>query len=186
MYACGWILVPGAIVGIVLALARPRRRVERAFGAMAVAMGLALLGEASVFGSGWGAGSMVEERYTFYALPLVAISLRPLRQPRASAPAPARAAGTRSPAARRARTALRPGGAGLVAGSPFLWGVTQLEVSSGGVVHGAEIVLVGGDVAGAGGGRRPLVRSARRGAAHRTGADGVGSRLRGGLGVRSL
>ncbi len=69
-YASAWILIPGAILGFGLALARPRSRTERAFAAMAVPFVLALLLEASVFAT----PQHVQERYAFYALPLLALS----------------------------------------------------------------------------------------------------------------
>jgi hypothetical protein len=69
-YASAWILIPGAVLGFGLALARPRSRLERAFAALAVPMILALLLEASVFAT----PQHVQERYAFYALPLVGLA----------------------------------------------------------------------------------------------------------------
>src|SRR5207253_2964988 len=37
-YSAGWVVVPGALVGLAYALVRPRVRVERAFGAFVAAM----------------------------------------------------------------------------------------------------------------------------------------------------
>jgi hypothetical protein len=68
-YASAWILIPGAVLGLGLALARPRSRVERAFAALAVPFVAAVLLEASVFAT----PQYVQERYAFYALPLLAL-----------------------------------------------------------------------------------------------------------------
>jgi hypothetical protein len=70
LVAAGWVTAPGAIVGI----ARMLRRGDpgaRAFAALAVVVGTVLVCEAGVFGAGLG---QLEERYTFYAAPLLAIA----------------------------------------------------------------------------------------------------------------
>jgi hypothetical protein len=69
MYGAGWILVPGALLGIVLALGRARSRVELAFGTLAATLTIALLLEGSLFGD----VDLIQERYTFYAAPLLAL-----------------------------------------------------------------------------------------------------------------
>ena len=71
VYASGVVLAPGALLGLWLALRRPRSRVELAFGALAVPLILALLVEAAAYGLG---GDRVQERYFFYAVPLVGIA----------------------------------------------------------------------------------------------------------------
>jgi hypothetical protein len=68
-YAGGWLLVPGALLGLALALARPRSRRELAFAALAGWLGLGLLAEAAAYGS----LGRVQERYFFYALPLLGL-----------------------------------------------------------------------------------------------------------------
>jgi hypothetical protein len=68
-YACGWLLVPGAVLGGVLAVARPRSRTELAFAGISVGFTLGLLAEASL----WGDVDLIQERYFFYCLPLVAL-----------------------------------------------------------------------------------------------------------------
>jgi hypothetical protein len=85
-YASAWILLPGAVLGLGLALTRPRTRIERAFAALAVPFVAALLLEASVFAT----PQYVQERYAFYALPLLALGFGlyagrgwPLRLPHA-------------------------------------------------------------------------------------------------------
>lgn len=69
-YASGWILVPGAILGLVLALYRPRSRAELAFGALFLTTTVALLLEAGLAG----AVEHAQERYVFYVLPLAALA----------------------------------------------------------------------------------------------------------------
>ncbi len=69
LYASGFVLVPGAILGLVLLLARPRTRGELAFGAMALIVAAVLLVEAGLFG----AFEQAQERYVFYFLPFVAL-----------------------------------------------------------------------------------------------------------------
>jgi hypothetical protein len=66
-YASGFVLVPGALLGLVLALARPRSRGEHAFGIFALAATALLLAQASVVGD----AGRVQERYALYALPLL-------------------------------------------------------------------------------------------------------------------
>jgi hypothetical protein len=70
VYAAGVVLAPGAGMGLWLALRRPRSREELAFGALAAAFVLALVVEAAVYGL---EGDRIQERYFFYAVPLVGI-----------------------------------------------------------------------------------------------------------------
>jgi hypothetical protein len=69
-YAAGVVLAPGALLGLWLALRRPRSREELAFGALALPFVLALLVEAAVYGVG---SDRIQERYFFYAVPLIGI-----------------------------------------------------------------------------------------------------------------
>ena len=71
VYGSGVVLAPGALLGLWLALRRPRSRAELAFGALSVPLILALLVEAAAYGLG---GHRVQERYFFYAVPLVAVA----------------------------------------------------------------------------------------------------------------
>ena len=68
-YSSGWILLPGALIGLALALARPQTRAELAFAAFAVTLAVALFLEAGVAG----AVDHAQERYVFYVLPLAAV-----------------------------------------------------------------------------------------------------------------
>lgn len=70
-YASGWVLVPGALLGLVLALWRPVSRTELAFASLALFLTLGLLFEGALYAAS--GGNRVQERYFFYALPLVAI-----------------------------------------------------------------------------------------------------------------
>jgi hypothetical protein len=69
LYASGFVLVPGALLGLGLAIMRPRTRAELAFGALTLLLALVLLVEAGLFG----ASDLPQERYLFYVLPLAAI-----------------------------------------------------------------------------------------------------------------
>ena len=69
-YAAGVILTPGAALGLWLALWRPRSREELAFAALTLPFLIALLVEAAAYGLG---GDRIQERYFFYAVPLVGI-----------------------------------------------------------------------------------------------------------------
>ena len=69
LFASGFVLVPGSLLGLGLAVVRPRSRAELAFGAMTALLAGSLLVEAGLFG----AFDQAQERYLFYVLPLVAI-----------------------------------------------------------------------------------------------------------------
>lgn len=69
-YASGVVLAPGALIGLWLALRHPRSREELAFGALAVTLIVVLLLEAA----GYGLEGRLQERYFFYAVPLVGIA----------------------------------------------------------------------------------------------------------------
>ena len=69
-YVSGWVLVPGAVVGLVLAVRRPRSRAERAFAVLAALVTAALLLESAVYAL---SGGRIQERYFFYAVPLLGL-----------------------------------------------------------------------------------------------------------------
>jgi hypothetical protein len=71
-YSAGWILVPGALVGLALALARPRTRVENAFGALSIFLAGGVFLEAAVYAAR--GSTRYQERYLFALLPLVALA----------------------------------------------------------------------------------------------------------------
>lgn len=66
-YAVGWVIVPGALIALGLALARPRSSAELAFGAFAATLLVLLLLQASLVGD----AGRVQERYLIYAIPLL-------------------------------------------------------------------------------------------------------------------
>ncbi|MGH3022756.1 MAG: hypothetical protein ACRDNI_03795 [Gaiellaceae bacterium] len=70
-YASGVVLAPGALLGLWLAVRRPRSREELAFGALAIPVVAALVVEAAAWGI---EGSRIQERYFFYVVPLVGIA----------------------------------------------------------------------------------------------------------------
>ena len=71
-YASGWVLVPGALAGLVLAVGRPFRRAELAFAVTTLLLGGALLLEAAQIA---GTDSQrFQERYLFTLVPLLAVA----------------------------------------------------------------------------------------------------------------
>jgi hypothetical protein len=72
LYSCGWILAPGAVIGLVLAIWRPRTRAELAFGILVSLFSLAVLFQAGLYAAN--GADRIQERYFFYVLPLVFLS----------------------------------------------------------------------------------------------------------------
>jgi hypothetical protein len=73
-YAAGWVVVPGALVGLWLAISRPRSRDELAFGVVAALLSAALLLEAGFLQASLPAGDReIQERYVFYIAPLLGL-----------------------------------------------------------------------------------------------------------------
>jgi hypothetical protein len=68
LYSSGWIIAPGAIIGLVLAIRRPRSRPELAFGILATLFSLAVLFQAGLYAAN--GADRIQERYFFYVLPL--------------------------------------------------------------------------------------------------------------------
>jgi hypothetical protein len=138
VYSSGWLLVPGACLGLLLAIRGPRSRAELALGVFGFVFAAALLLEAVLFGD----VDRVQERYFFYLVPLLAILFAlyarrgfPLRLPHALI------------ALTLGVVALVVPLAGLAAGfgatqSPFLRSLLQLEDVVGGVDRGALLVAL--------------------------------------------
>lgn len=80
-FAGGFVLVPGAILGVVFALVRPLQRAELAFAAMTTVLTVGVFAESIVYGHPNNAQAriightdFVQERYLFYLLPLWTIA----------------------------------------------------------------------------------------------------------------
>jgi hypothetical protein len=69
-YSAGWVLVPGALIGLVLALHRPRSAAERAFAVLALLFAAGLFLEASLYAAS--GSTRYQERYLMTLVPLVA------------------------------------------------------------------------------------------------------------------
>jgi hypothetical protein len=69
-YAWSAVLLPGAAVGVLLALLRPRHRAERAFALVVLVAGLGLLAESTLLAAGVGPGRFME-RYVIVLAPLL-------------------------------------------------------------------------------------------------------------------
>jgi hypothetical protein len=67
-FAAGWVVVPGAIVGLVLAVAKPVDRTELAFATLAGALALGVLGETVLYGGD------AHERYLVYVAPFLFVA----------------------------------------------------------------------------------------------------------------
>jgi len=71
LFACAWIIVPGALIALGLVIVRPRSRVELAFACNTAVVTLGLLLQASFFG----VVTIPQERYLSYCAPILALSL---------------------------------------------------------------------------------------------------------------
>jgi hypothetical protein len=72
-YTAGWIIIPGALLGLWLTLTRPRSTTELAFGSFTVLLAAALFFEAGLLQASLPAGREIQERYVFYAAPLLGL-----------------------------------------------------------------------------------------------------------------
>jgi hypothetical protein len=68
LYSSGWVLAPGAILGLALAVWRPRSRAELSFGVLASLLSLAVLFQAGLYAAN--GADRIQERYFFYVLPI--------------------------------------------------------------------------------------------------------------------
>ena len=71
-YSCGWVIVPGALVGLTYALVRGRSRAELGFAVTTIVLAGALLLEASQIADT--DSQRFQERYLFMLVPLLAIA----------------------------------------------------------------------------------------------------------------
>ena len=79
VYASGWVIVPGALLGIWFALRRPATRLEQSFAVVAVLFTTLLVAEAGLLqanaadSAGFYGVNEIKERYVFYVVPLAGI-----------------------------------------------------------------------------------------------------------------
>jgi len=71
-FAAGWLILPGALLGLAAAAFRPRTAAEGAFGTLSLALALLVLAEVGLIGAGEANRSM--ERYAIYLVPLAAVA----------------------------------------------------------------------------------------------------------------
>jgi hypothetical protein len=71
LYSSGWVLVPGALLGLVYALWRPRTRAELGFASFSTLVALAVVFEAALYAAN--GADRIQERYFFSVLPLIAV-----------------------------------------------------------------------------------------------------------------
>jgi hypothetical protein len=71
-FAAGFLVVPGAIIGVAVSLVRPRARIEAGFGALVLATAALILLEAGFIAAGEAERAL--ERYTIYLVPLVFVA----------------------------------------------------------------------------------------------------------------
>jgi hypothetical protein len=138
LYAAGWVIVPGALLGIYLALRDPRSRGELAFALLGVVTTLALLFEAATFGD----VQMAQERYVFYAVPLLAVGFAlyaargwPLRKAHALLVGGMLLLSVRFPLSEFSAV-------GGLRHSPVLQALTRLEISVGSVGTAALVFAI--------------------------------------------
>ncbi|MEO8289489.1 MAG: hypothetical protein ABI649_00655 [Gaiellaceae bacterium] len=71
LYSSGWVLAPGALLGLAYAMGRPRSRAELAFGLFALLFSIATIFQAALYAAN--GAERIQERYFFYLLPLIAL-----------------------------------------------------------------------------------------------------------------
>jgi hypothetical protein len=136
VFASGFVLAPGAFLGIWLAVTSRRSRAELAFGVLSLLLTLALLVQAVLYGN----LGFVQERYLFYLLPLWTISFLlyaergwPLRRSHAAVATGLVVAALALPLSKYAV-------GGGQAHSAFLFALTGIERAAGSI--GAAAVLI--------------------------------------------
>jgi hypothetical protein len=163
-YASGWIIVPGALIGLWLVIRRPTSRAELSFGLLACLLALALITEAGLLQTNGRAGAIgvneVKERYVFYLVPLAGICFAlyakrgwPLRLPHLALAAALVIVSIRAPLSGFAVSA-------TIDASPILYGVYWLQGELNGVSSASLIVAVTAGVLsalGVLGSRRPRI-----------------------------
>jgi hypothetical protein len=131
-YASGWVIVPGAVLGLWFAFTRPRSRTELAFAAFGAPLVATLLIQASLVGD----VGLIQERYTFYVVPVVGLAFALF----ASHAWPAR----------RAHTALAAGALAVTAAVPLAFDAADVSNRQSAFLFGMQRLdqlLGGGDSA---------------------------------------
>jgi hypothetical protein len=77
-YAAGWVIIPGALLGVWFALRRPSSRLEQSFAVIVVLLTVALVAEAGLLQANASGRpgfpvNEIKERYVFYVAPLLGI-----------------------------------------------------------------------------------------------------------------
>jgi hypothetical protein len=139
-YAAGWVLVPGAVVGLAYALAAPRSRAEAAFATLAGGLAVGLFAVAAAIAEL--DTHRFQERYLLSLVPVAAIAfgLGCRRGTRARYASAALAVVLLIVAVRVPISAYVVYGA--VTDSPTLWAARRLAIALGSATDGAVVVLV--------------------------------------------
>ena len=144
-YAAGWIIVPGALLGLWFALRRPSSRLEHAFAVVVVLLAVGLVTEAGLLqanaeGRPGFPVNEIKERYVFYIVPLAGLCFAlyakrgwPARVPHLVLAAGLLILSVRVPLS---GFAIAP----TISASPILFGVHWLTVELGGPGNAAGLV----------------------------------------------
>ncbi|MGE5275181.1 MAG: hypothetical protein ACM3QU_15645 [Verrucomicrobiota bacterium] len=144
-YAAGWIIVPGALLGLWFALRRPTSRLEQSFAVVAVLLTATLVAEAGLMqanAAGRAGVPVIEikERYVFYVVPLAGVAFAlyarrgwPARLPHLVLAAALLVLSVRIPLSGFAIST-------TISASPILFGVYWLTVKLGGPGNAAGLV----------------------------------------------
>jgi hypothetical protein len=145
VYASGWIIIPGALLGVWFALRRPASRLEQSFAVVVILLAAALVAEAGLLQAN-AAGrtgvpvNEIKERYVFYLVPLAGICFAlyakrgwPARVPHLALAAALLVLSVRVPLSGFAIAA-------TINASPILFGVYWLRVKLGGPGNAASLV----------------------------------------------
>jgi hypothetical protein len=71
LYSSGWVLVPGALMGLALAVWKPRSRAELGFAVFGTLVALTVIFEAALYAAN--GADRIQERYFFAILPLIGL-----------------------------------------------------------------------------------------------------------------
>jgi hypothetical protein len=142
-YTAGWIIIPGALLGLWLALRRPRSTEELAFGVVTLLVAVALFLEAGFLQASLTTVHEIQERYVFYAAPLLGLCFAlyasrgwPLRLPHLALAASLVLISVRVPLSGYAVSS-------TLNGSPILYGVYWLTGKLGKPGDAAAVVAAG-------------------------------------------